>query len=92
MRYSIAMAFILILSPVGGVVGESVPSEYSEDYSILEQFSPEVSAAFQRALSDSGSYEGHDGNWILLSEEEMDFLIDVLPSGNLEKYWDFSVL
>ena len=65
-RYSIAMAFILIFSPVGGVVGESVSSGYSEEHTILEQFSPGVSAAFERALSDSGSYEGHDGNCCLL--------------------------
>ena len=83
-RYSMAMAFILILSPVGSVVGESVSFDHSEELTILEQFSPEVSAAFERALSDSGSYEGHDGNWILLSEKDLDFLIDVLPSGNLE--------
>ena len=84
MRYSIAMSFILILSPIGGVAGELFSADSSEEYSILEEFSPVVSAAFERALSDHDSYEGHNGSWILLSGEEMDFLIDVLPSGHLD--------
>ncbi|DAC24889.1 MAG TPA: hypothetical protein D7H76_04185, partial [Candidatus Poseidoniales archaeon] len=66
------------------MAGGLVSAESSDGYTILEEFSPEVSAAFERAVSDSGSYEGHKGSWILLSEEEMDFLIDVLPSGHLE--------
>ena len=83
-RCSIAMVFILILSPIGSVAGESVSSDSSESPTILEQFSPEVSAAFERALSDRDSFRGHAGNWILLSDEKMDFLADILPGGNLE--------
>ena len=78
------MVFILILSPIGSVAGESVSSDSSESPTILEQFSPEVSAAFERALSDRDSFRGHAGNWILLSDEKMDFLADILPGGNLE--------
>ena len=84
MRYSIAMAFILILSPVGSAAERLVSTESSDRYAILEGFSPEVSAAFERALSDIDSFEAHNGSWILLSEREIDFLIDVLPRGHLE--------
>ena len=67
MRYSIGMVFILILSPIGSVAGGLVSTESSDGYTILEEFSPEVSAAFERALSDYDSYEAHNGSWILLS-------------------------
>ena len=84
MRYSIAMFFILILSPMGSVAGELVSADSSDEYSILEEFSPRVAAAFERALSDYDSYEGHNGSWIVLSGEEKNFLIDILPSGHLD--------
>ena len=83
-RYSIAMVFVLILSPIGSVVGESVSSDSYESPTILEEFSPEVSAAFERALSERDSFRGHAGNWILLSDEKMDFLADILPDGDLK--------
>ena len=39
MRYSIAMFFILILSPMGSVAGELVSADSSDEYSILEELS-----------------------------------------------------
>ncbi|MFL2952992.1 MAG: S8 family serine peptidase [Candidatus Thalassarchaeaceae archaeon] len=84
MRSSIAMAFILFLSPIGSVAGGLVSDDSFDGDAILQEFSPGVSAAFERALSDHDSYEGHNGSWILLSQEDADFLIDVLPSGHLD--------
>lgn len=82
MRTPIVLALIIILAPYGSSTEGTKIIDHSGD-SILEDLSPVVQSAFNRAMSDDSDFEAHRGAWILLSNSDFEVLAQTLPAGQL---------
>ena len=60
MRTPIVLALIIILAPYGSSTEGTKIIDHSGD-SILEDLSPVVQSAFNRAMSDDSDFEAHRG-------------------------------
>ena len=82
MRTPIVLALIIILAPYGSSTEGTEIIDHPGD-SILEDLSPVVQSAFNRAMSDDSNFEAHRGAWILLSNSGFEVLAQTLPAGQL---------